>query len=642
MGFRQDINGLRAIAVLAVVLFHFNAAWLPGGFVGVDIFFVISGFLMTGIIFKGIENEDFSLATFYLARANRIIPALAILCIFMTIFGWFMLVPLEYEKLATHVISSLAFVSNIVYWKESGYFDVASNEKWLLHTWSLSVEWQFYIIYPIVLLFLKKFMTLNSLKVILIIGVFLGFLLSLLATPIWPNPAYFLLPTRAWEMMLGGVAFLFPLRATLTVRKFINMLGILLIVLSVLFIHEEDLWPGYLAAVPTFGTYLIIQANLQSSIFTNNLAFRYLGKWSYSIYLWHWPIAVFIYSYSLGLVFSMLGVAISVLAGMISFQYVEQMKFRKTWGSGISVINHKPILFAAIASVFGLVVYVSEGVDSSVREVTNSEQAKYMAKYHRSNYKKYLDSAYSQQCNYFDAEAFVAKSEEIASECIQTGKGGIFIWGDSHAQSISYGVRQTFTKQPISQIASSACRPLVKEDDVSTGQFKIACDRANKRVLKALLEVNPKIVLLAQQTDHDKNNFIDIVDYLRKNKLNSHVVLVGPVPQWKPSLPSAIAKRHFDSTTVRFDDPSFVSRILDIDEKLKEKYEGSSINYISVTDGLCNKEGCLAKVDDENTPVVWDYGHLSLEGSIMVSQTILKPYIDKFFLEEAGTVISAH
>jgi len=134
MKFRKDINGLRAIAVIAVVLFHFNESWLPGGFAGVDVFFVISGFLMTGIILKGIEQENFSILKFYVARANRIIPALAVLCSVLLLFGWFYLGPVEYRALGKHVTSSMGFLSNMVYFLESGYFDAASHGKWLLHT----------------------------------------------------------------------------------------------------------------------------------------------------------------------------------------------------------------------------------------------------------------------------------------------------------------------------------------------------------------------------------------------------------------------------------------------------------------------------------------------------------------------------
>ncbi|MFS1936404.1 acyltransferase family protein [Vibrio splendidus] len=173
-------------------------------------FFVISGFLMTSIIFRGLEDDNFKLFKFYVARANRIIPALAVLCLVLLVFGWFYLTPVDYRALGKHVASSMGFLSNVIYWRESGYFDAASHEKWLLHTWSLSVEWQFYILYPIVLVALKKFLSLENLKRLIVIGTISGFVFSVIATMKWPNPAYYLLPTRAWEMMMGGVAFLYP------------------------------------------------------------------------------------------------------------------------------------------------------------------------------------------------------------------------------------------------------------------------------------------------------------------------------------------------------------------------------------------------------------------------------------------------
>jgi peptidoglycan/LPS O-acetylase OafA/YrhL len=221
--FRKDINGLRATAVIAVVLFHFNAPWMPGGFAGVDVFFVISGFLMTGIIFRGIEQENFSILKFYVARANRIIPALAVLCLVLLVFGWFL--PLDYKALAKHVVSSIGFFSNVIYWRESGYFDVASHEKWLLHTWSLSVEWQFYIIYPLVLVAMRKFMSVKAMKATVLLGTVLGFTFCVIATYKWPNPAYYLLPTRAWQMMIGGVAYLYPFALQEKRKKLVEWRG---------------------------------------------------------------------------------------------------------------------------------------------------------------------------------------------------------------------------------------------------------------------------------------------------------------------------------------------------------------------------------------------------------------------------------
>ncbi|HAY4576603.1 TPA: acyltransferase, partial [Escherichia coli] len=170
MDFRKDINGVRAIAVLAVVLFHFNRGWVPSGFVGVDVFFVISGFLMTSIIFGGLEGNKFSLWGFYKARARRIVPALAVMLICVMVYGWYNMYTPEFKTLAKHAASSLLFVSNIVYWKESSYFAPGAEEKWLLHTWSLSVEWQFYIIYPLAIYIIRKAFSLKVSRILILIA----------------------------------------------------------------------------------------------------------------------------------------------------------------------------------------------------------------------------------------------------------------------------------------------------------------------------------------------------------------------------------------------------------------------------------------------------------------------------------------
>lgn len=329
MVYRKDINGLRAIAVIAVMFFHFNASWVPGGFAGVDVFFVISGFLMTGIIFRGLEQKNFSLAKFYLARANRIIPALAVLCLVLCILGWFFIAPLDYKILGKHIGSSIGFFSNIVYWQESGYFDSASHEKWLLHTWSLSVEWQFYLIYPLILVALGKFLSLKALKLIVLFVTILGLVFSIIATYKWPNLAYYFLPTRMWEMTIGGVAYLYPFTLKDKKKSLLEYLGLMLIISSYFFISKESLWPGYLALFPVLGAFFIVQAQCKNSFITSNFVFQKLGTWSYSIYLWHWVIVVANIKYKLELhVF--IYVILSILLGYISHLLIERKVLKKT------------------------------------------------------------------------------------------------------------------------------------------------------------------------------------------------------------------------------------------------------------------------------------------------------------------------
>ncbi len=248
--FRTDINGLRAWAVVLVVLYHFGVAGFGGGFVGVDIFFVISGFLMTGIVIKSLERGTFSLFAFYLARAKRIIPALLALCAVLLLVGWLVLLPPDYKTLSTHVVYSLAFLSNLEYWQAAGYFDVASHEKWLLHTWSLSVEWQFYMILPIMLWAAWK---LKPGRKVQQASVAAGFALSLAAAIVLTGTdataSFFLLHTRAWEMLAGGIVFLaLPGRKLSALQaRFCELGGLGFIVLSIALFDKTSAWPGWRA-----------------------------------------------------------------------------------------------------------------------------------------------------------------------------------------------------------------------------------------------------------------------------------------------------------------------------------------------------------------------------------------------------------
>lgn len=292
--FRQDINGLRAWAVMAVVLYHFGVSGINGGFAGVDVFFVISGYLMCGIIFTGISRDDFSVWRFYLARARRIFPALVVLCIVALIAGWFFLMPEEYKMLGRHVRESLTFGSNLRYLHESGYFDVASQEKWLLHTWSLSVEWQFYLILPLVLMLLGKLMPGRQAMTIalgLLFAVSLG--LCVWRSAVAPSEAFYLLQTRAWEMLAGALVFMAGQRpGSDLLRRALELLGFGLIIATIVLFDKHSVWPSWRAILPVAGSALVLLAARERSMWTANRPAQWLGTRSYSIYLWHWPLVV--------------------------------------------------------------------------------------------------------------------------------------------------------------------------------------------------------------------------------------------------------------------------------------------------------------------------------------------------------------
>lgn len=277
MQFRNNVNALRALAVIAVVLFHFKIGGFGGGFTGVDVFFVISGFLMTGIIFSGLREGSFSLFRFYASRARRIIPALAVMCSVLMIFG-FVYLPLDdYREALRTVKSSLLFSSNFMFAKGGSYFDAPLHENWLLHTWSLSVEWQFYVLYPVIAIGLFKFIGEAKARMALVALCVLSLISSVIFTATNPVFSFYMLPTRAWEMIAGGLVFLFPLTLSKSYRSAFEGAGLLLIVAGICGFSEQDQWPGYLAVLPVLGTALVIYANT-NSVFSKNGLLQYAGK----------------------------------------------------------------------------------------------------------------------------------------------------------------------------------------------------------------------------------------------------------------------------------------------------------------------------------------------------------------------------
>lgn len=329
-GFRTDINGLRAWAVVSVVLYHFGVKGFSGGFVGVDVFFVISGFLMTGIIVSSLEKtqQRFSIIDFYLSRARRIIPALLVLCATLMVIGWLCLPATEYRMLGRHVLSALSFLSNMVFWSEDGYFDAASHDKLLLHTWSLSVEWQFYLLLPVALLAVWKLKPGRPAQLAAVtLGLLLSLALCVLMTPIKTSAAFYLLPTRAWEMLAGGLVYLLADRVRLNAvwQRMLELTGFALLIVSITLFDASVLWPGWHALVPVAGTMLILLGARQGSLWTGSRVAQWLGDCSYSLYLWHWPLVV-------GLVYLQqqdaaaaiaIGLALTVLLGALSYRCIE-------------------------------------------------------------------------------------------------------------------------------------------------------------------------------------------------------------------------------------------------------------------------------------------------------------------------------
>jgi peptidoglycan/LPS O-acetylase OafA/YrhL len=379
--FRHDINGLRAIAVIAVVLYHFGVSGFNGGFGGVDVFFVISGYLMTRIILSNIEKDRFNLIDFYLARANRIIPALAVLCVLLLIAAWFFLPPYEMRIFGKHLFGATSFLSNIVFAKDSGYFDSAADEKWLLHTWSLSVEWQFYILYPLLIMLVRKLLSANATRWTLLFLASSSYLLSVFFPERLHDAAFYLLPTRAWEMMAGGLIYAFGLQATQKSKLATELTGVALLAGSIILLNSSYTWPGSLAALPVLGAALIIIAANEKSWITNNTFSQYIGTVSYSLYLWHWPVVVALNLFELkentwGISG---GIILSLVLASLSYYLVERPwrnAFPKKLPQLFRILGYAS--FTGFISLTGLAIFYYQGVPSRVDSlvaIADSEQS---------------------------------------------------------------------------------------------------------------------------------------------------------------------------------------------------------------------------------------------------------------------------
>lgn len=319
--YRADIDGLRAVAILAVVGYHAFPSWIKGGFVGVDVFFVISGFLISTIIFGSLDKGIFSFKEFYARRIKRIFPALILVMTACYALGWFVLLPDEYKQLGKHIAAGTGFVSNLFFWQEAGYFDNAAETKPLLHLWSLGIEEQFYIVWPLLLyLTWKRRFNLLLLTVTIIA---ISFAINVVKVHGDAVQAFYSPVSRFWELMLGSLlAYLALHKISLwdgikqkngaslggiisgntsaqdspALRNALSLFGALLITVAVLVVDREKEFPGWWALLPTLGTYLVICAGPQAWLNRVVLSHRvvvWFGLISYPIYLWHWPLLSF-------------------------------------------------------------------------------------------------------------------------------------------------------------------------------------------------------------------------------------------------------------------------------------------------------------------------------------------------------------
>jgi len=364
-GFRSDINGLRAISIALVVAYHLAGGLAPGGFIGVDVFFVISGFLMTNIIAGRLRQGRFRLGDFYLSRLRRIWPALVALCLVLWLVGATLIDPWTFEGIAADIPSVLAFASNFVLLGREGYFAPDEHANWLLHTWSLSVEWQFYLLYPLLLLGVFAVPALKR-RLWIVLGVLTAasFVLALAMSARNQGWSFYLLPTRAWELLAGSLC---AATARLTLngvqRRALQALGLALIGLGAWLAIPAAGWPSMVALLPVGGAALVIVSAVQRTVWAENAIVDGLGRASYSIYIWHWPVIVALRYAAIPLDWPVALAAVAAMLGLgfASYWLIERVLTRWLfacrpwrWAIGLAGVGGLTAIAVAAAQTHGL------------------------------------------------------------------------------------------------------------------------------------------------------------------------------------------------------------------------------------------------------------------------------------------------
>lgn len=467
---------MRAIAVIAVVLFHFGVPGFTGGFVGVDIFFVISGYLITSIIWNQRQAGRFSFVDFWARRARRILPALFVMILAVLAVGWFLLAPKDYEELGRSVRYQVMFVSNLLFMRQDGYFDVASDLKPLLHTWSLAVEEQFYIVFPLLLTVLSS--RLKHWRLALFGVLLVSFGLSVWAVAHHPEKAFFLLPMRAWELLAGAMLAVAPRsqwRLTPASAQAVSLGGFGLIGLAVFGYDRSTPFPGAAALLPTLGVVALIWANgHRQTLVGGLLASRVLvglGLISYSWYLWHWPVFVFA-SYASVDETGPVGIAglilLTLVLGYLSWRFVE-VPFRERR----LLAGQRQILLAAGCGVLvlGLAGQALRWTDGLPSRLPAQALQYAKGKEWRPELMRCLADDKTPDdklfCHYGAPTSIPAKA---------------LVWGDSHATALIPVFEDGAQKHGVSVILASSpgCIPVQGLEHDQT------CARFNQRVEQAL------------------------------------------------------------------------------------------------------------------------------------------------------------
>ncbi len=645
--YRADLDGLRAIAVVSVVMFHAFPGLIAGGFIGVDIFFVISGFLISGIIFSNLEQDRFSLVEFYKRRIKRIFPALLLVLLASFIAGWFILLADEYKQLGKHIVGGATFMSNIVLWRESGYFDNATELKPMLHLWSLAIEEQFYIFWPLILAFVWKrkwgFIAITATVAMI------SFAINIYTLGTDITADFFMPFPRFWELMIGGLlAFIVLHKPHLNSqhKNAQSILGAVLIALGLVLINKESAFPGWLALLPTLGAFFIISAGpkswLNSHVLSSRL-FVWFGLISYPLYLWHWPILSFAHIIECDTPSSAIrfgAVISSIVLASLTFKLIEKpIRFGNTGNGAILLM----IILMIITCAAGYLCFKNNGFEVSGN--WPDDKRRYINYFENSlpDWKYFTTMGIPEklrtECDFYDLHKYrIGKATktpilQIDKSCFvrnTTFSKSVFIWGDSHAQHLYYGLKNYLPiNWQILQVASSGCAPRMDASLSSTTDF---CDQSNWFAMKTISETTPDVVIVAQNVGHTAEKFEELAKHLT-NLGVKNIIFMGPSPHWTTYLPRIIVRKLWDSTPRRTI-IGIDAKVMQNNLKLQTYFKNTeSRKFANIIDLFCDPSGCLTYLgEDKQTGITtWDYGHLTPTASNYLAKNLLVPMVVNSF-----------
>ncbi len=609
--YRSDVDGLRALAVIPVLLFHIGIS--TGGFVGVDIFFVISGFLITSLIVREQAAGGFSIAGFYERRVRRIAPALLLVLATFLVLSIFALAPSDRENLGKTTLLALASISNFHFAFDVDYFRRGADVQPLLHTWSLGVEEQFYLVFPLLVTFLAR----RRVSMPLVFWGLFALSLAFSSYGALNNSTadFYLLPSRAWELLTGSLLAIgaVPKVTSRLGREALGLVGLALVAGSVLLINGLTPFPGIGALAPCLGAAALIHAGVSGP----NLASRLLslkpmvavGLISYSLYLWHWPILTFqrmgwtFFPYDSKIGAGIVVIGLSVIASWLTWRFVEQpfrgkrMPTRKV----MTILGVAALAIAALATV----LFATKGLPDLLPNQAGP-YAKYVSYNADINQRRGICLLWKRKDSRLDDAACLTPAGD---------RPNILIIGDSHAANLWLGLHEVFPEYHFLQATAASCKPL----PVQTGPTWDRCDELTKRVYEDFLPGRPvdAVVLMGNWKADDVKPVARAAQRIRA--MGMKVIWVGPLVQYDqeaPRLLNLAAKRQ---------DPSILDRHRkpgprQVDALMATKAVETGIPYYSVVNALCDAKTC--KTTSNGAPIQYDGAHMTGEGSRYIAAAL--------------------